>query len=190
MSAGATLEIRSAEDWERWLAGNAREADGVWLKLGKKGAGVTTVPYAELLDTALCHGWIDGQRRALDDTHFLQRFVPRRPRSIWSKKNRANAERLIGAGRMQPRGLAEVERATRHGRWDAPYDAHSTATVPGDLQAELDRRPAAAAFFASLNSQNRYSILHRLATAKKPETRARRLEKFVAMLEAGEKIHP
>jgi uncharacterized protein YdeI (YjbR/CyaY-like superfamily) len=190
VSAEATVEIQAAEDWERWLSEHGDDTDGVWLKLGKKGKGMPAVAYGELLDAALCHGWIDGQRRALDETRFLQRFVPRRPRSIWSKRNRENAERLIAEGRMQPRGLAEVERAKADGRWAAAYDGQSTATVPGDLQAELDRRPAAAEFFTSLDSRNRYAILHRLATAKKPETRARRLAKFVAMLEAGEKIYP
>jgi uncharacterized protein YdeI (YjbR/CyaY-like superfamily) len=179
----------SAAEWESWLAANEAESDGVWLHLAKKGSGATTVSYDEALEAALCHGWIDSQVRRLDDRYYLQRFTPRRARSPWSKRNRELAERLIAEGRMQPSGLAEVERARADGRWERAYDGPATATVPDDLQAELDRNAKAAAFFATLSSQNRYAIVYRLQDAKRPETRARRLAKFVEMLERGEKIY-
>jgi uncharacterized protein YdeI (YjbR/CyaY-like superfamily) len=179
----------SDADWEAWLEEHHATSDGVWLRIAKKGSGVVTVAYPEVLDTAICFGWIDARRQALDDQHFLQRFTPRRARSRWSKINRDKAEALIAAGRMRPAGLAEVERAKADGRWDAAYAGQRSMTVPDDLRRELDARPAAAAFFASLSSQNRYAILYRLHDAKRPETRARRLAKFVAMLEAGETIH-
>jgi uncharacterized protein YdeI (YjbR/CyaY-like superfamily) len=183
------LAFPSGAEWEAWLDEHHGE-DGVWLKIAKKGSGIESVRYPEVLEIALAFGWIDGQRRALDEAHFLQRFTPRRARSPWSKINRATAERLIAEGRMRPSGLAEVERAKADGRWDAAYDGQRTMEVPDDLQRELDARPAAAEFFAGLNSQNRYAILYRLQDAKRPETRARRLAQFVAMLEAGERIHP
>jgi uncharacterized protein YdeI (YjbR/CyaY-like superfamily) len=191
--AGADLEVRpfeSAAAWEEWLREHHETVPGVWIKFAKKASGVPTVTYLEALHVALRFGWIDGQVRSLDDTFYLQRFTPRRARSIWSKRNRVFATALIEDGRMEPAGLREVERAKADGRWDAAYDAPSTATVPDDLQAALDADPAAAAFFAELNSQNRYAILHRVQTAKKPETRARRIATFVAMLAAGEKLYP
>jgi uncharacterized protein YdeI (YjbR/CyaY-like superfamily) len=140
--------------------------------------------------SALCFGWIDGRREALDERYFLQRFTPRRSRSKWSRINREKAERLIADGRMRAAGLGEVQRARADGRWDTAYEGQRSSTVPEDLQRELDERPTAMAFFAELSSQNRYAIVFRLADAKKPETRARRLAKFVAMLEAGQTIHP
>jgi uncharacterized protein YdeI (YjbR/CyaY-like superfamily) len=158
--------------------------------MAKKGTGIDSVRYPEVLDSALCFGWIDGRREALDDRYFLQRFSPRRPRSRWSRINRDKVERLIAEGRMRPSGMAEVERAKADGRWADAYEGPTAATVPEDLQRELDSRPEAAAFFASLNSQNRYAIVYRLHEAKRPETRARRLAKFVAMLEAGERLYP
>jgi uncharacterized protein YdeI (YjbR/CyaY-like superfamily) len=184
------IAFPSPEAWERWLEDNHRESDGLWIKMGKKQAGVQSVRYPEVLECALCFGWIDGRREALDERHFLQRFTPRRPRSRWSRINRDTAERLIGEGRMRPAGLAEVERARADGRWEAAYDGQRRIAVPEDLQRELDARPSARAFFAELSSQNRYAILYRLQDAKRPETRARRLKQFVAMLEAGETIHP
>jgi uncharacterized protein YdeI (YjbR/CyaY-like superfamily) len=183
------LAFESDAHWEAWLEEHHASSDGVWLKIAKKASGIPTVAYPEVLDTALCFGWIDGQRKALDDRYFLQRFTPRRARSKWSQINRDKVAALTRAGRMRPAGLAEVERAKADGRWDAAYGGQAAMTVPDDLQAELDARPAAAAFFAGLSSQNRYSILFRLHDAKRPETRARRLAKFVAMLEAGETIH-
>jgi uncharacterized protein YdeI (YjbR/CyaY-like superfamily) len=178
----------NADEWDAWLAAHP-DADGVWLQIAKKGSGVVTVAYPEVLDTAIAHGWIDGQRNPLDATYFLQRFTPRRPRSRWSQLNCEKAERLIAEGRMRPAGLAEVERAKADGRWAAAYAPQRTIDVPPDLQAELEARPQAAAFFATLSSRNRYSILYRLHDAKRPETRARRLAQFVAMLERGETLY-
>jgi uncharacterized protein YdeI (YjbR/CyaY-like superfamily) len=183
------LAFDSDADWEAWLEEHHATSDGLWVKIAKKGSGIPSVAYPEVLDTAICFGWIDGRRNALDDRYFLQRFTPRRSRSRWSKINRDKAEALIKAGRMRAAGLAEVERAKADGRWDAAYAGQSAMTMPDDLQRELDARPAAAAFFAQLSSQNRYAILYRLHDAKRPETRARRLAKFVAMLEAGETIY-
>jgi uncharacterized protein YdeI (YjbR/CyaY-like superfamily) len=176
-------------DWEAWLEEHHATSGGVTVRIAKKGSDVATVAYPEVLDTAICFGWIDARRQALDDTFFLQRFTPRRARSRWSKINRDKAEALIAAGRMRPAGLAEVERAKADGRWEAAYAGQRSMTVPDDLQRELDARPEAAEFFAQLSSQNRYAILYRLHDAKRPETRARRLAKFVSMLEAGETIH-
>jgi uncharacterized protein YdeI (YjbR/CyaY-like superfamily) len=184
-----TIELASPEEWERWLEGEHGASDGVWIKIAKKGSGIESVRYPEVLEIALCFGWIDGRREAFDERHFLQRFTPRRARSRWSRINRETAERLIGEGRMHPAGLAEVERAKADGRWEAAYESQSRSTVPDDLQRELDARPRARASFGELNSQNRYAILYRLQDARKPETRARRLAKFVAMLEAGETIY-
>jgi uncharacterized protein YdeI (YjbR/CyaY-like superfamily) len=187
------LEIRAfatAREWEEWLREHHDTVPGVWIKFAKKASGVPTVTYLEALHGALRFGWIDGQARGLDDAFYLQRFTPRRARSMWSKRNRDFATALIEAGEMEPAGLAEIERAKADGRWDAAYDAPSTASVPEDLRAALDAEPAAAAFFAGLDSQNRYAILHRVQTAKRPETRARRIATFVAMLAAGEKIYP
>jgi uncharacterized protein YdeI (YjbR/CyaY-like superfamily) len=183
------IHFASDSDWEQWLEDNHADSGGVWIKMAKKDSGIDSVRYPEVLDTAICFGWIDGRREALDERFFLQRFTPRRPRSRWSRINRDKAERLIAGGRMRPAGLAEVERAKEDGRWAAAYEGQRSMAVPDDLQRELDARPEAKAFFAELSSQNRYAILYRLHDAKRPETRARRLEKFVAMLEAGEKIH-
>ncbi|MGN6255956.1 MAG: YdeI/OmpD-associated family protein [Solirubrobacterales bacterium] len=174
---------------EAWLEENHDSSQGLWLKIAKKGAGEPSVTYAEALELALCFGWIDSQKRGFDDRHFLQRFTPRRPRGRWSRINREKAEALIEAGRMRPAGLAEVEAARADGRWEAAYEGQRTAQVPPDLQRELDANPAAAGFFAGLDSANRYAIVYRLNDAKKPETRERRLRKFLAMLERGEKIH-
>jgi uncharacterized protein YdeI (YjbR/CyaY-like superfamily) len=174
---------------EAWLEKNHDSSAGLWLKIAKKGTGKRSVTYAEALELALCFGWIDSQKRGLDEEYFLQRFTPRRPRGRWSKINREKSEALIAAGRMRPAGLAEVEAAKADGRWDAAYAGQRTAEVPADLQRELDARPAAAEFFAGLDSANRYAVIYRLNDAKRPETRERRLRNFVAMLERGEKIH-
>jgi uncharacterized protein YdeI (YjbR/CyaY-like superfamily) len=174
---------------EAWLEENHASCEGVWLKIAKKGAAEQSVTYGEALQVALCFGWIDSQKRGFDEHHFLQRFTPRRPRGRWSRINREKAEVLIEVGKMRPAGLAEVEAAKGDGRWDAAYEGQRTAKVPPDLQRELDANPTAAKFFASLNSANRYAITYRLEEAKKPETRERRLRKFVAMLKRGEKIH-
>jgi uncharacterized protein YdeI (YjbR/CyaY-like superfamily) len=183
------IPFASAAEWERWLEDNHTSSDGVWIKMAKKGADIESVRYPEVLESAICFGWIDARREALDERYFLQRFTPRRQRSRWSRINREKAERLITDGRMRPAGLAEVERAKADGRWKAAYEGQKRSTVPDDLQRELDARAKAKAFFAELSSQNRYAIIYRLNDAKKPETRARRLAKFVAMLEAGETIH-
>jgi uncharacterized protein YdeI (YjbR/CyaY-like superfamily) len=183
------IAFPSPAAWERWLEDNHAASEGVWVKIAKRSVAIDSVRYPEVLESALCFGWIDGRREALDERHFLQRFTPRRPGSKWSRINRETADRLIADGRMRPAGLAEVERAKADGRWEAAYESQSRSTVPDDLQRELDARPRARAFFAELDSQNRYAILYRLQDAKKPETRARRLAKFVAMLEAGETIH-
>ena len=185
-----TVSFPSREAWEAWLAERHAASSGVWLKIAKKGSGIATVSHAEALEVALCYGWIDGQRDALDKDFFLQRFTPRRSRSKWSKVNRQKVTELIARGQMKPAGLQEVERARADGRWDAAYDAQSVATVPEDLQQALEQNERARAFFATLDSRNRYAILYRLQDAKKPETRARRLEKFVAMLNEGQKIYP
>jgi len=185
-----TIFFASAREWEEWLEANHATSPGVWLKIAKKDTGIESVRYPEVLESALCFGWIDGQREALDERYFLQRFTPRQPRSKWSKINREKAERLVPAGRMRPAGLAEVERAKADGRWEMAYESQSRIAVPDDLERELATRPQAKEFFFQLSSQNRYAILYRLQDAKKPETRARRLAKFVAMLEAGETIHP
>jgi uncharacterized protein YdeI (YjbR/CyaY-like superfamily) len=185
-----TIFLASAAEWEQWLEDNHTVSDGVWIKMAKKGSGIDSVRYPEVLDTALCFGWIDGRREALDERHFLQRFTPRRARSRWSRINREKVEWLMSDGRMRSAGLGEMQRAQADGRWDAAYDGQKTIDVPQDLRRELDARPDAKAFFAELSSQNRYAILYRLQDARRPETRARRLAKFVAMLEAREKIYP
>jgi uncharacterized protein YdeI (YjbR/CyaY-like superfamily) len=183
------LELADRDAWAAWLAAEHDSAPGVWLKIAKAGGGAETVSYPEALDVALCHGWIDGQKRPLDERFWLQRFTPRKARSRWSKRNRARAEQLIASGEMAPAGLREVERARADGRWEAAYDSHATATVPPDLQAALDEHPAASEFFAGLDSANRYAILYRIQEARRPETRARRIATFVAMLAEGRRIH-
>ena len=184
-----TLAFDSRQAWEEWLATHHATARGLWVTFAKKNSGITSVSFPDALEVALCYGWIDGQRRSLDESWYLQRFTPRAPRSRWSKINRAKAEALIAAGTMRPAGLREVERARADGRWEAAYDSPRTATVPDDLAAALEANPGAAAFFATLDSGNRYAILHRIAEAKRPETRARRITTYVAMLAAGEKLH-
>jgi uncharacterized protein YdeI (YjbR/CyaY-like superfamily) len=184
------LRFASREEWRAWLAAQHATSAGVWLKLAKAGTGIASVTYAEALEVALCHGWIDGQKGGFDDEFWLQRFTPRKPRSRWSRINRDKATALIERGEMEPAGLREVDAAKADGRWDAAYEGQRTATVPDDLQRALDANPAAAAFFSTLDGANRYAILYRVQDAKKPETRARRIDKYVAMLAAGEKLHP
>src|SRR5215213_6341192 len=184
------VALPSREAWAAWLDEHHTDSAGVWLTLRKKGAGEPGVSYADALEVALCYGWIDGQKGKLDERFWLQRFSPRRPRSIWSRVNRDKALALIARGEMKPAGLREVERAQADGRWEAAYEPPSTMEVPEDLQQALDANPAAAAFFATLDRTNRYAILHRIHGAKKPETRTRRIETFVAMLAGGKKPHP
>jgi uncharacterized protein YdeI (YjbR/CyaY-like superfamily) len=184
------LHFASQEDWAAWLEEQGASSPGVWLQIYKAASGTASVSYAEALDVALCYGWIDSHKKSLDESSWIQKFTPRRAKSIWSKVNCEKAESFIRDGKMRPSGLAEVERARADGRWAAAYESQSKASVPDDLQAELDRNPEAAAFFATLNSVNRYAILFRIQTAKKPETRARRISEFVGMLARHEKIHP
>lgn len=190
-AAGAAppLAFRDRRAWSTWLAKHHARSDGVWLRLGKKGA-TAALTYAEALEVALAWGWIDGQLRPLDDASFLRRFTPRRPRSTWSKVNREKAEALLARREMRPPGLAEVERAKADGRWDAAYDPPSRAEIPAELAAALSANAAAARFFATLDSANRYAVLWRVQTARRPETRARRIADLVAMLARGERIHP
>jgi uncharacterized protein YdeI (YjbR/CyaY-like superfamily) len=180
----------SREAWAAWLDEHHADSAGVWLTLLKKGAGEAGVSYGDAVEVALCYGWIDGQAGKHNDRFWLQRFTPRRARSIWSRVNRDRALALIARGEMQPAGLREVERAQADGRWEAAYEPPSTMTVPDDLQTALASNPTAAEAFAALNSTNRYSILHRIQAAKRPETRARRIETFVAMLAEGKKLYP
>lgn len=182
------LAFEDGEAWERWLLANA-DAKGLWLKIAKKEAGVVTVTYAEALDVALCHGWIDGQKRACDARCFLQRFTPRRAKSLWSKINIGHVERLTAAGRMRAGGQREIDAAKADGRWDAAYDGARSMETPPELAAALAKNRKAKAFFETLNSANRYAVCWRVQTAKKPETKAKRVEALVAMLARGEKLH-
>ncbi|MFJ6569590.1 YdeI family protein [Streptomyces sp. NPDC091292] len=184
------ISFETAEAFEVWLGEHHADSTGVWLKLRKKRPGITALDYAQALDVALCHGWIDGQKAKFDEEWWLQRFTPRRATSKWSKINRNKATALIEQGRMRPPGLAEIERAKADGRWDAAYDGSRTASVPDDLAAALRHAPAAAAFFEALDRQNRYAILYRIHDAKRPETRANRIAKYVAMLTDGKKLYP
>ena len=177
-------------DWAGWLEQHHAASPGLWVRLAKKGSGVQSTTYAETLDVALCYGWIDGHKKAYDAASWLQKFTPRRPKSIWSKVNTEKAKQLIEQKLMKPAGLKAIEAAQKDGRWDAAYESQSKATVPADLQAALDQNPKAKAFFESLKSVNRYAILFRVHTAKKAETRARRIQQFIEMLEKGEVIHP
>jgi uncharacterized protein YdeI (YjbR/CyaY-like superfamily) len=186
---GPLLELPDRDAWADWLAQHGESSSGVWLKLARKDGGERSLTYAEALDVALCHGWIDGQKGGIDERHWRQRFTPRKPRSRWSKRNRQRAEELLAAGEMAPAGMREIEAARADGRWEAAYDSPATAEVPPDLRAALDADPAAREFFAGLDRANRYAILYRLQEARRPETRARRLEKFLVMLREGRRIH-
>jgi uncharacterized protein YdeI (YjbR/CyaY-like superfamily) len=183
------LPFPTQKDWADWLRKNHVKSSGIWLKLAKKVAGTQSVTYAEALETALCYGWIDGQKKSFDESWWLQKFTPRGAKSIWSKINKAKAEHLITNGHMKPAGLQAVERAKQDGRWDAAYDSPSSANVPPDFQGRLNKSAKAKAFFATLDSANRYAILFRIQTAKKAETRARRIDQFIGMLERKEKLH-
>jgi uncharacterized protein YdeI (YjbR/CyaY-like superfamily) len=185
------LTVADGAAWRAWLEEHHGESRGVWLTLAKKGAAEPTIlTYDQALEEALCQGWIDGQIRGGDECSYRQRFTPRGPRSGWSKRNIATTERLIAEGRMQAAGLAVVERAKADGRWDAAYAGPASIEVPADLAAALDARPGAREMFQSLNGRNRYAVLYRIETAKRAETRNRRIEQFVAMLERGETIYP
>jgi uncharacterized protein YdeI (YjbR/CyaY-like superfamily) len=184
------IAFPDADEWDQWLAKSHATAPGLWMKIAKKSAPSPTLGYAAALDVALTWGWIDGQKDSFDEHHWLQKFTRRGARSGWSKVNREHVARLDAAGRMKAPGEAEVERAKRDGRWEAAYDSPSRATVPDDLARELAKHKRAAALFAELDSANRYAILYRVHTAKKPETRARRIEQLVAMLAKGDTLHP
>jgi uncharacterized protein YdeI (YjbR/CyaY-like superfamily) len=184
------MSFESMSAWRTWLDTEHGSAAGVWLKIARKDAGSASVSYGDALSVALCYGWIDGQKRPFDDAWWLQRFTPRKPGSRWSKINRQKAQELIDGGLMHPAGQREVDAALADGRWAAAYDGSRTATVPDDLAAALAGNEAAAAFFATLDGRNRYAILYRVQEAKRPETRARRIDTFVTMLANGEKIHP
>ncbi|SHL21512.1 Uncharacterized conserved protein YdeI, YjbR/CyaY-like superfamily, DUF1801 family [Bradyrhizobium lablabi] len=184
------IAFQSRQAWDAWLTAQPARSKGLWLKLAKKSSGVASVSRQEAVDTALCYGWIDGQLDSFDDKYWLIRFTPRQPRSIWSEKNRARALELIELGRMRPAGLNEIERAKKDGRWSAAYAGQSTAQVPDDLRAALEKRGKAKKFFETLDSRNRYAILHRIHNAKKTETRIARIEKFVTMLAEGKTIYP
>jgi uncharacterized protein YdeI (YjbR/CyaY-like superfamily) len=183
------LRFGTPRAFEAWLQENHASCDGVWLLIGKAVAAAPTVSYPDAVEIALCYGWIDGQKKAFDDQHWLQRFTPRRARSLWSRANREKAQALVDSGRMQPAGMAQIERARADGRWEAAYAGARTAVVPPDLQAALDARPEARTFFARLDGANRYAVLWRVQTARRAETRARRIESLVEMLARGEKIH-
>ena len=184
----ATL-FKSAKAFDAWLKKHHATSDGLWLKIAKKGAGEPSVTYPEAVEIALCWGWIDGQKKGLDDQHFLQRFTPRRARSIWSKINVDKVAALIEAGRIQPAGQAQIDAAKTDGRWNKAYDSARTSSVPDDLQAALEADPKAKAFFATISASNRYAVLWRVQTAVKPQTRARRIAKLVEMLGHGEVVH-
>jgi uncharacterized protein YdeI (YjbR/CyaY-like superfamily) len=184
------IAFKSREAWHDWLVSQASDSAGLWLKLARKSAGVASVSKSEAIDTALCHGWIDGQLDSFDDKYWLIRFTPRLPGSKWSERNRTRALELVEMGRMLPAGAKEIERAQRDGRWAAAYAPQSTAQVPDDLQAALNKNAKARRFFETLDRANRYAILYRIHNAKKPETRVAHVKKFVAMLTAGETIHP
>lgn len=183
------LPFVSQKKWADWLAKQHDKSTGVWLKLAKKDSRIPSVTYDEALDVALCYGWIDGQKKGFDDKYWLQKFTPRGPKSIWSKINTEKAEKLIKSGEMKPAGLKAVEAARQDGRWDAAYASQKNISVPEDFQAALDTNKKAKAFFATLNSVNRYAILFRIQTARKAETRAKRIQQFIEILDKNEKIY-
>ncbi len=188
-SADTPTVFKSAQAFEAWLRGHHAASAGLWLKIAKRGADEPSVTYPEAVEVALCWGWIDGQKKGLDEQHFLQRFTPRRARSIWSKVNVGKVEVLINEGRMQAPGLAQVEAAKADGRWARAYDSARTSVLPDDLIAALDAAPMAKAFFSTINAANRYAVLWRIQTAVKAETRARRIAQLVEMLGRGENVH-
>lgn len=183
------ISFAAPSQWAEWLDANHAVSGGVWLRIFKKATGIASVNYAEALDEALCYGWIDGQKNKYDAESYLQRFTPRRPRSLWSKINTGHVERLIAAGKMKPAGIKEIEAAQRDGRWQRAYDSHKNMTVPEDFLKELEKDPQARAFFQTLNKTNLYAIVFRLQTAKKAETREKRVKQILEMLAKGEKFH-
>ena len=184
-----TLPFASQKKWASWLAKQHAKSLGIWLKLAKKDSGIASVTYDEALDVALCYGWIDGQKKGFDDKYWLQKFTPRGSKSIWSKINTVKAEKLIASGEMKSAGLKAIELAKRDGRWAAAYESQKNISVPDDFQSVLDKNKKAKDFFATLNSVNRYAILFRIHNAKKAETRVKRIQQFIEMLEKKEKIY-
>jgi uncharacterized protein YdeI (YjbR/CyaY-like superfamily) len=185
-----TKTFKSKQDWSAWLEKNHGKSPGLWLRLAKKNSTIQSVSYKDALEIALCYGWIDGQKKPESDEAWLQSFVPRSAKSVWSKINREKALALIASGEMNPAGLNAIENAKKNGRWESAYDSPSASSVPADLQTALDKNPQAAEFFKTLDKANRYAILWRIQTVKKAETRARKIEQYIAMLERKEKLHP
>ncbi len=185
----AVLFFQDAAAFDAWLEDNHSEVDGIWIQIGKVGSGHASITWADAVPVAICHGWIDGQARRVDDGWYLQKFTPRRPRSNWSQVNVGHAERLIAEGKMRPWGLEQVENAKADGRWDSAYQASSVRDIPTELQKALDESPTAAAAFAELDSRNRFAMVYRIQTAKRQETRDRNAAKFVEMLERGDRLH-
>jgi uncharacterized protein YdeI (YjbR/CyaY-like superfamily) len=181
--------FKTEDAFAKWLDSNHAKSRGIWLRMAKKDTGIASINYAQALDVALCYGWIDGQKRPCDESTWLQRFTPRGPRSLWSKINTGKVQTLIENGRMRPAGLAAIESAKASGRWESAYQPSTAAEIPPDLQAALDANRKAKEFFATLRGANRYAVIYRVTTAKKPETRARRIAEYVAMLERGETLH-
>src|ERR1700681_2156927 len=184
------LPFATWQDWEAWLKEHHADVKGVWLKIAKKDSRLPSVSYAEALDSALCYGWIDGQKAAFDQRYWLQKFTPRGPKSMWSKINCGKVAALLAEGRLQPAGIRQVELAKADGRWDLAYDPQSRITIPEDFQRELDKNSEAYDFFQTLNSVNRYAVLHRIQIAKKPETRAALIQKYIEMLAQHQKLYP
>jgi uncharacterized protein YdeI (YjbR/CyaY-like superfamily) len=183
------ISFESSSQWEKWLVENHTQQNGVWLRIFKKDSGVASVTYAEALDEALCYGWIDGQKNKYDERSWLQKFTPRRKKSIWSKINTQHVERLIESGKMKEAGTKEIEAAQQDGRWQQAYDSHKNMTLPEDFLYQLEKDPKAKVFFETLNKTNKYSIAFQLQTAKKPETREKRMKVILEKLAKGEKFH-
>jgi uncharacterized protein YdeI (YjbR/CyaY-like superfamily) len=183
------ITLGSAREWQRWLQRQHNKSNGVWLRIFKKGSGKQTLNYDEALDEALCFGWIDGQMRSHDEESYIQRFTPRRSKSVWSKRNRDRIERLFNEGRMQPSGIAQVDAAKSDGRWQHAYDSPKNMEIPKDFLAQLAKNGPAKEFFETLNRANLFAIAWRLQTAKKPETRQRRMDNIIALLADGKKLH-
>ncbi len=183
------LSFTSPQKWEAWLAKNHAKLEGIWLRFFKKGSGVKTVVYAEALDSALCYGWIDSQLKRFDEISYLQKFTPRRSKSVWSKINIGHVERLINTGRMKPAGLQKIEEAKKDGRWEKAYDSQGKMEIPEDFLKRLAKNKKAKAFFETLNKTNTYAIGWRLQTAKRPETREKRMKEILARLAMGKKFH-
>jgi uncharacterized protein YdeI (YjbR/CyaY-like superfamily) len=186
---GAVRGFKTRKEFAAWLEKNHETSPALWVRIARKGSGIKSITYAEGVEVALCYGWIDAQKLPENETTWLQRFMPRRPRGIWSKINREKALALIANGQMTQAGLVEIERAKKDGRWEAAYDSQAGANVPTDFEQELERHPKAKEFFKSISAANRYAITWRLQTAKKAETRAKRMRSFIEMLEKGETLH-